>query len=454
MKAFVILLASFAFLAKAQAQDQRFSIQFEDEELPSILELVTQNTGYLFSYNSNLIDPSFRFTMTAEDVSLDDFLNRLLKGTGLVHQVFDNQVVIKAESLRVIAEQSEVFSLSGRVVDSVTTEPIPGVNIFFSETNIGGVSDLDGYYIIDRVPAGSYEVIFSHLAYEMQTFRVSHESNGMFTLNTSMALEPTILDTLEVVSRRLIGPEERGKYLKIFEQEFLGRSTNAGKCEIVNPDVLDFIYDPDQDKLEAFALEPVKVVNQHLGYEILYVFDRFTKTGNLVDIYGRARFSDLEPTSKREMRAWERNRKRVYYGSFLHFRRSLVRNELRKEGFRMNLINAESLGDVSRMKPLDVEESDILELRSQGFVADFDNFLEVTYRKRPDEAYKEQFFETGNLSSQQSFLRTKGDSVVIQANGRLEYPGLETYGYWYWERLGDLLPENYNPDRNENLEIP
>jgi hypothetical protein len=30
----------------------------------------------------------------------------------------------------------------------------------------------------------------------------------------------------------------------------------------------------------------------------------------------------------------------------------------------------------------------------------------------------------------------------------MEYPGVATFGYWYWERIGDLLPENYDPDNN------
>lgn len=429
------------------AQEVRFSLQFEDESLPRILELVSASTGYLFSYNSEIAESVGLFTMAKNDVSLDEFMNALLLGTGLEHQVFGNQIIIKTKTLIESIRSPSNFSISGRVVDLATDEPIHGVNVFLSETNLGGVTDLDGYYIIDRVPLGTYEVIFSHISYELKTEIIKQTRSGIRTVNTQMTEQTTLLDTLQIVSRRFIGPEERGEYVDIFEQEFLGRSINASKCELQNPEVLEFIYDPINDKLEVFAMEPIQIVNRHLGYEIFYVFDHFIKVGNVVDFYGKAKFQSLKPESKRDIRIWTRNRKRVYYGSFLHFRRSLVSNTLREDGFRVYQIETEDLGEVNNTKREKVSADFILFRDGDDLELRFTGFLEVIYRKRPDAAYREQFFEaSGSGTSQLSLLKLIQDHVVIRNNGRMEYPGVGTYGYWYWERLGDLLPENYDPD--------
>lgn len=435
------------------SQTKSFSIQFENEKLENILELVTASTGYFFSYNTAILNNQDRFTMNVQDITLDEFLNRLFIGTGLEHQVLADQVVIRFKTIVETASVSrKLFSISGQVVDSLNSLPIPGANVFLSGTNIGGVTDLDGYYMIEKIPTGSYEVIFSHLSYDIASQEISQSQIGVRTINAELSFKSNVLDTLEVVSRRLIGPDDRPRYLRIFSNEFLGRSSNANGCKILNPDVLDFIYDPAQDRLDAFALEPIELVNEQLGYEVTYIFDRFTKTGNVIDFYGRAKFVELKAENKRQARSWLRNRKRIYYGSFLHFRRALIDDNLKKEGFRIERLETDDLDKISQSNRERIGREELLEGTSEGFRIKFEGFLEVRYRKAPDEQYREQFFEPTDSEHQISLLRTAHeDGVTLKFNGKMQYPGFETYGYWYWERLGDLLPENYDPE-NDKIE--
>lgn len=442
----------------ANGQKRTFSINFENESFEAVLELVSTSTGYLFAYNSEIVPEGNRFSINVEDVTIEEFLNKFLLGTGLEHQMLQDQVIIKETVIEPFNQNPKVsFSISGRVLDSLTSEPIPSVNVFLSGTNIGGVTDLEGYYTIDRIPVGSYEVIFSHLSYEMETELVSRLSPGIKTINAAMSLQLNMLDTVEVVSRRLIGPKERDRYLRIFENEFLGRSSISSRCKLLNPEVLDFIYDPEKDKLEVFALEPLEIENEYLGYEITYVFETFQRTGNFVNFYGKARFDNLKPEYKREARQWLRNRKRVYYGSFLHFRRSLINDELRSNNFRISLVESQDISGVRSANEIDVTRNDILESlepeSKSSFKLDFENFLKVVYRRKPDEEYQNQFYEEGgSINYQASLLVLPNGPVVVRSNGRMEYPGVATYGYWYWERIGDLLPENYDPE-NDNFEI-
>lgn len=431
------------------SQQKEFSVEFERESLESVLELVSRSTGFYFAYNSAVIDTTSRFTMKAENVTLDEFLNRLLVGTGLEHQVLADQVVIRQAPVIRMGSKRTFFSISGRVVDSLNRQPIPGANVFLSGTNIGSVTDLDGYYLIDRIPIGTYEVIFSHLSFDMLTRKVSGSRQGMQTINAELPQKTMVLDTVQVVSRRLIGPDERKRFIRIFENEFLGRSSIAEKCTLLNPEVLDFIYEGSIDKLEVFALEPVKIENRFLGYRITYFFEKFTKIGDVLDFYGKARFDDLRPANRRQKRSWERNRISVYFGSFLHFRRSLVEKNLRKNDFRIGLIETQKLTEVAKLPSKSVDIDQILKEDNGSFSLDFEGFLEVVYRRKADEMYKRQFYESPDERFQLSLLKLKGSALKLKSNGGMEFPGLETYGYWYWERLGDLLPENYDPEMDE-----
>ncbi|MCP4457890.1 MAG: hypothetical protein GY816_07690 [Cytophagales bacterium] len=444
-----ILLLSIGLFGQSKA----FSIQFEDLTLDEVLDLVTSNTGNFFSYNSDIVSDGSKFTMRATDVSIDEFLNNLLVGTGLQHQVFEDQIILTIrEVLSVgIVPIKNVFTISGRVLDGLDKKPIPGVNVFLSGTNLGGVSDLNGYYRIDDVPFGSYEIIFSHLSYFMDSQNTELFMNGTSTINSELSFKSFLLDSIEIVSKRLIGPVERRRYLRIFRNEFLGRTKTAVNCEIENPQVLDFIYDPNNDKLEVFSLEPLKILNKDLGYEIVYYFDRFQKTGSITDFYGRARFRDLKPESERQKRKWLRNRKQVYYGSFLHFRRALVNDQLKKENFRMMILKTDNLSKVNIAKGSKVETNQIIKsLNDQKYLLNFDGFLLVTHKKRPEETYVQQFFDvSASTRRQHSLLSLNKGEVVLKNNGRMELPGVSTFGYWYWERLGDLLPENYDPESDK-----
>lgn len=436
----------------ALAQERKITVSFSGLTLEEVFALVTENSGYYFSYNSDIIPASSRFEMNVQDVGIDQFLNKLLLGTGLMHQVMGDQIIIRQAPL--VTNQGTLpitFSINGRVLDSLTREPIVGANVFLSGTNLGGVTDMEGYYAVDRIPFGSYEVIFTHLAYKMNTWELEMQSPGVLTVNADLKQDTRVLDTLTVVSKRLVRPEERARFVRMFERDFLGQSRNATGCRILNPDVLDFIYDPKENKLEVFALEPVRIVNEHLGYAITYHFDVFQRIGDFVNFYGRARFENMDPKNGREARQWVKNRRKAYEGSFLMFRRALVRDELKKQRFEISLFKTEDFNELDQAQKVEVSRDNVLmKMGPDNYALIYDGLLLVTYRRKPDNAYDMNILDgEENRRLQRSVLQLNADTIGLRANGRMEYPGVATYGYWYWERIADLLPENYNPDIEE-----
>src|SRR5687768_4390340 len=60
---------------------------------------------------------------------------------------------------------SKSQNLSGRVVDSLTHEPIPYVNVFFANTTIGTVTNAAGEFAIRNIPPGKYDLTASFVGY-------------------------------------------------------------------------------------------------------------------------------------------------------------------------------------------------------------------------------------------------------------------------------------------------
>ena len=55
--------------------------------------------------------------------------------------------------------------IAGQLVDSETGEPLIGANVYLENSSYGAASDLEGYYIIQTVPAGEYTLVVLNVGY-------------------------------------------------------------------------------------------------------------------------------------------------------------------------------------------------------------------------------------------------------------------------------------------------
>lgn len=74
--------------------------------------------------------------------------------------------------------------IRGRITDAINNEPLPYVNVLISGTNTGTQSDLDGYYLLENLEPGLYNLEFSFIGYKKK---------NVFELQVSNAV-PVFLD--------------------------------------------------------------------------------------------------------------------------------------------------------------------------------------------------------------------------------------------------------------------
>ena len=61
---------------------------------------------------------------------------------------------------------AQIGNVNGTVLDETTQQPLPGVNVIIEGTEIGAASDLNGYFDVNDIPAGIYNVRFSAIGYK------------------------------------------------------------------------------------------------------------------------------------------------------------------------------------------------------------------------------------------------------------------------------------------------
>ncbi|MCK4257116.1 TonB-dependent receptor [candidate division WOR-3 bacterium] len=112
--------------------------------------------------------------------------------------------------------------IAGRVVNTETGEPLPFVNVYLIDANLGGVTDEDGYYFILGIPPGYYDV-----KAEMMGFQVVIQEGALIvsdrTTPLNFSLNPTILDigkeVIVIGERPLIEFDRTSKISVITDKE-------------------------------------------------------------------------------------------------------------------------------------------------------------------------------------------------------------------------------------------
>lgn len=326
--------------------------------------------------------------------------------------------------------------ISGQIIDVETGISIPHVNLFLAHTTIGTITNNEGKYIINNIPQGQYDLIVSHIGYELTTFQIILQKPEI--LEHNFQLKPRIIKR-EKIQIEATTPEEWKKHLKRFKLLFIGRTENSKYCKILNPEVINFELDPETRIFTAFTDSLIYLKNEALGYKIDMILDFFSLNLNteILKYQVYPKFELMKHQKEKELKKWEKNRKETYEGSFRHFISALALGDLKEEKFQVyqyDYIDLSKKTWIARRSKKIKNYQEVLlfsdTLGLQNF--HFDNFLCCVYKRRYT-----------------SWLELLTDYVQIDTLGNC-YDELELIksGLWEKARMADVLPFDYEPDKN------
>lgn len=344
------------------------------------------------------------------------------------------------------AQDVAVYTVEGRVLDAETGDPLPNVHVFLTHSTRGTTTDMNGYFRLDDMQAGTVEIAASMIGYELSTHRI--QILGV-SPPVSFELTPKViaLDEVVVSAER---PAEWEMQLRYFKPLFLGTSSYASKCTILNPEVLSFAYDQASDIFQAEAIEPLIIENNALGYRLHYHLERFSAHQGEVRYLGTVRFDELEPQNKREQRRWDRRRREVYEGSAPHFLHALTQtsnaSELRKVGFEVSLAPQfeENAALVIPADPASLVHSTGV---PNTWLLSSRDPIQVVYRYDQMNSPLGGIPGSGVADNPQdytSWIKLNNGLAEMDGFGHLNDPLSATmYGRWSYDRIAEALPREY-----------
>lgn len=98
------------------------------------------------------------------------------------------------------ARSQEPAVVKGKIIDAETKNPIPFVNVFIKDTQLGAATDTSGRFEIVNIPPDLYVVEFRHVAYKKRYHVLRLNPNDRIVLSVELFPEPIVLEEIAVTS--------------------------------------------------------------------------------------------------------------------------------------------------------------------------------------------------------------------------------------------------------------
>ena len=345
--------------------------------------------------------------------------------------------------LELFSDLSGQTVITGIVTDSLS-HPLPFASVYLSKTTMGTITDNNGTYLISIPQNGVYELIVSSIGYKTHSQMIYAEGSKQ-SINVRLSVNPVVLKNVLIRSRE----RNRINNYSHFVKMFLGETDNSQICKIINPEDLRLYIDSDGETLKGFSFKPLRIENRALGYIVIYDLSDFSynlKSG-LLRFSGNNYFESMKAKKGNEKK-WTRNRLSAYYGSRMHFMRSLFSDVLIPENYKIfeyEIIDT-AKNELALNKPLQANDLRL----------DYNRYSSTIFYKKPVMIYfKDDHPElSGSLSGFQpqevisEILFT--DTVLVYSNGFYDNPYSLTWeGEMANERIADMLPYDYQPYKNK-----
>jgi len=372
-------------------------------------------------------------------------------------------------------------TISGIVLNSESKKPISHASVFLSNSAVGTATNENGSFYLSDIRPGQYTLVVSILGYEQynKVILVGHEP---IKLNIELAQKAMMLREVVITSS-----EDWKRNYEKFRKAFIGTDENAKNCIVINPHILNITYNSTKRVLLADGDEFLIVENRALGYRIKYLLTEFKidEISNIVSWESKYIFEDL-PGSESQKKKWHDKREEAYYGSQMHFFRSLYTDKLTQDGFKIyhmyryrnpdkpdediirqkiqmykterridsanfwiGLANLSKWSHESLAQPALFSWEIMTNSEQPGvYTLHFTNYLYVVYTKKTDDVYNRDIYRPLDMPNYAVSVLTLGAPFALfDSNGILIQNAPLVEGTWAMNRLSELLPVDYIPDQ-------
>lgn len=159
LKLWAIALLFFLFTQKTECQqsilDSTFTFKEGIVKTGAALNIISQKTGFNFTYDSRLVDKERKTALNFTDTRLNIILDSILKNDSLVYSIIDKYIIFSHREVHIqtVDTTRQKFNyITGKIIDNETSEPLPFAAVALKNTGKGTVTNNNGNFGLKITP--------------------------------------------------------------------------------------------------------------------------------------------------------------------------------------------------------------------------------------------------------------------------------------------------------------
>jgi len=208
---FLFLTHSPALLCQKSILDSVFTFRSGMVRTENALNIISEKTGYNFTYDSRLVEAEKRVRMTFTGMRLSEVLDSILGNDTLAYSVIDRYIIITRNAPSIypprdpgVYTATETTYISGLIIDADSREPLPSATVSLMNKGRGTVANNNGEFGLMITPDCLDDTLFvSYLGYYGRKIPVRYTPGNDFTIG----LKSEFISIPEIIIRNQI-PQE------------------------------------------------------------------------------------------------------------------------------------------------------------------------------------------------------------------------------------------------------
>ncbi len=175
---FTFLGIGTCFANNSYSQETFFTVELNNRTIKEVFSEIEESSEYIFFYLDHSLDLNRKVSVKVKDQQVSAILDQVFKGTENQYYISDRQIIISKENGHVAPpsaqQQRELKTITGTVSDDLG--PVAGANIKVKGTTLGIISDMDGKFVLEKVPENA-TIQVSYIGYVTQEIVITNQTH-------------------------------------------------------------------------------------------------------------------------------------------------------------------------------------------------------------------------------------------------------------------------------------
>ena len=171
------------------SQTTRLTVELRNASVVEVLKAIETKSEFYFVYNKDAIDVDRKVDLNAKNLFIEEILDQLFKYTNVSYQITDRHIILST-----LEGSQQQKTISGKVTNKQTGEPLIGATVMVKGTTNGTVTDMDGLFKLNTSSSDKI-LVFSYVGYISQEITNWKQS----IINVALVEDAKTLDEVLVI---------------------------------------------------------------------------------------------------------------------------------------------------------------------------------------------------------------------------------------------------------------